>query len=944
MIPSPLFGILLGIVTALSITAAPGREVSGDKPNLILVLLDDVSAKEFTCYGGKGIATPHLDRMAREGVMFRTAWSTPLCGPSRALLHTGRYGGRTHYLENDIMPRRPFWQDNQVLGKLLQSAGYVTAMIGKSHFSHAPRADLGFDEDCIARFWPGYAGPPQAPAAKGTASMYAVQWYWHPGLVADGKGMVTRPDDFGPDLEVERIRDFIRRRKSETFFVYYPTNLPHMEVRTSATPTSADARWNYTDVPERDAQGRPTGRRVPGTLKSNLEYADFLIGRIWEQVVAEGLDRKTILLVTGDNGTAGYGKGKLTSEVALRVPFLVYGPGRVPALGSSDVLIDFDDILPTLAELAGAKIPASYALDGTSFAPLLRGKPFAGRQWIHSYSGSARWLRDQRWLLDGAGRFYDCGDSRDESTGYRDVTSSTDPAALAARNRFSAILQSIPAPDRDDPQIGPDLERFERRTKSAGQTSSRSQAERPKAVPVRNLVFILADDLGVMDLGCQGSSYYATPNLDAFARTATRFTNAYAAHPVCSPTRASILTGRYPARLHLTTYIPGQQKPAARLAPPDWTPYVQQDELTYAEALRDHGFKTLHVGKWHVSTKTTPGDHGFQTVVRDQQYRGRDPQDPWYVDYYTRAVESFMESNRRERFLVVLSHGTVHVPLYEREERIAPWRTKHAGENGQNNPVMAAMIERMDWSVGRVLAKIRELGIEDETAVVFSSDNGGLSNVQDEQTGRMITATSNLPWRGGKSQLYEGGIRIPLLIRCPGRTTPHSVCAEPVITNDLFPTFLEMTGLSPLPSQHLDGLSLAPLLGGAGSLNRQNLFWHYPHYQTLPPHGAVRSGKWKLVVDYESEKSQLFDLSVDPGEQQDQSEVSPAVAQQLRRYLREHLTAIGGQMPAPNPGYNPTNPNAGTSAAPFSASEGDPRRAQRPVSTNPENGANWPVP
>ncbi len=440
------------------------------KPNLILVLLDDVSAKEFACYGGRGIETPNLDRMARGGVQFQTAWSTPLCGPSRALLHTGRYGGRTGYLDNGINPRQPFWKGNQVLGQVLQSAGYATGMFGKSHFSNNPKADLGFDEYCIARYWPGYDGPPQAAAHKGTSSMYAVQWYWHPGLVADGKGLPTRADDFGPDLEVERINSFIGRHKAQPFFVYYPMNLPHMMVQSTNSPTSPGARWKYTEVPERDAAGSKTGKRIKGSLKTDLEYADFLIGQIWAQVVAEGLAQQTILIVTGDNGTAGYGKGKLNSEVALRVPFVVYGPGRVEAIGSSDALVDFADMLPTLAELAGAKFPEGYALDGKSFAPLLAGKPFAGREWIHSYLGTARWLRDQRWLRDGNGRFYDCGNRRDETAGYRDVTDSTDPEVVASRQRFDALLQTIPAADLNDPEIGPALKRFEQRTKAGLRT------------------------------------------------------------------------------------------------------------------------------------------------------------------------------------------------------------------------------------------------------------------------------------------------------------------------------------------------------------------------------------------------------------------------------------------------------------------------------------------
>ena len=464
----------------LTLSGVQSENISPIKPNIILVLLDDVSAKEFSCYGRQGIKTPNLDRMARDGVIFRTAWSTPLCGPSRALLHTGRYGGRTRYLDNDIFPKQPFWKQNLVLGKVLQSAGYATGMFGKSHFSNKPHADLGFDEYCIARFWPGYDGPPQAAAAKGTASMYAVQWYWHPGLVANGKGVPTGKDDFGPDLEVEHIRNFISRRKSQPFFVYYPINLPHMMVESTNAPTGPGARWSYTDVPERDARGNKTGKRIKGSLKADLEYVDSLIGQIWTQVVAEGLERKTILMVTSDNGTAGYGKGKLTSEVALRVPFIVYGPGQVKATGSSDVLVDFSDILPTLAELAGAQFPQNYALDGKSFAPLLQGKPFVGREWIHSYLGTARWLRDRRWLLDGAGKFYDCGNRRDETSGYRDVTASSDPEVLAARKRFDAILKTIPAPDRDDPEIGPALMRFEQRNKGVGKDSGTSPGNRKK--------------------------------------------------------------------------------------------------------------------------------------------------------------------------------------------------------------------------------------------------------------------------------------------------------------------------------------------------------------------------------------------------------------------------------------------------------------------------------
>lgn len=424
------------------------------------------------------------------------------------------------------------------------------------------------------------------------------------------------------------------------------------------------------------------------------------------------------------------------------------------------------------------------------------------------------------------------------------------------------------------------------------------------ATPARNLVFILIDDLGIMDLGCYGSGYYETPNLDRLAAEGLRFTNAYTAHPVCSPTRASLLTGRYPARLHLTAYIPGQECPPAKLRHPEhWIKYLRESEHTYAEAFRDAGFATFHAGKWHVGTVNGPGVHGFDAVVKERGRRSMD--DPWHVESYTSATEAFIEANAGRPFLAVLSHGTVHVPLYEREELIAKYRSKPAGANGQNNPVMAAMIESMDRSVGRILAKLERLGLDRTTAVVFFSDNGGLSQVLDETTGKTVVATSNRPYRGGKSKLYEGGIRVPLIVKWPGVTERGGMCDAPVISTDLYPTFLEMCGLSAMPEQHLDGESLAPLLRGGSSLERASLYWHYPHYQTLPPHGAVRSGDWKLIEHYEDDTVELFNLARDPGESTDLSGQIPGMAAALRAMLRNHLTAIGAQMPVPNPNHDP---------------------------------------
>ncbi len=450
--------------------------------------------------------------------------------------------------------------------------------------------------------------------------------------------------------------------------------------------------------------------------------------------------------------------------------------------------------------------------------------------------------------------------------------------------------------------------------------------------PVRNIVLILADDLGICDLGCYGSDYYETPNLDRLAAEGMRFTEAYAAHSVCSPTRASLLTGRYPHRLHLTQHIPGYEPPTARLhAPQDWIKYLRQGEITYAEALCAGGFATFHVGKWHVGQEyaglKSPGEHGFGTV-----HPGRSPwemnlDDPHHIGEFTRAMETFIASHAAEPFLAVLSMDQVHVPIYEQPEWIERFARKPAGANGQNNPKMAAMIARMDWSVGRVLDQLDELGLSGNTAVVFTSDNGGLSSVYDDDLKMTVPATSNRPYRGGKSQNYEGGIRVPLIVKWPGVTRPGSLSGEPVISMDLYPTFLEMAGLPQIPEQHLDGVSLKPLLCGQGALPRDTLYWHYPHYHTLPPHSAVRCGDWKLIRHLEDRVIELFNLAEDSGESQNLAAQFPEKAKQMAGVLDEHLRVIGAQMPTENPDYDPEIPwmanRANGTADPFENNQDD---------------------
>lgn len=406
-----------------------------DAPNIILVVGDDISAGDFGCYGGTEFDTPFIDRMAREGVRFQTAWAAPVCGPARAMLLTGKYNDKTGMWRN--AGRLGQLTNNLLLGKAMKRAGYVTGMYGKLHHGGRPTEDYGFDEYCICRYWKGYDGTHQDRGSK-TKGMYAVQWYWHPGLVANGKGVPTGPKDFGPEIEVERMLDFIRRHREKRFFALWTTNLRHGQ-------HSKKRGWYLPDVPELNAAGVPTGKRIPGSNKSHLHYLDAKVAQIARTLSELDLQRRTIILFTADNGRKG--KGHPASEAALRVPLVAWG-GAIPALGARSELIDFTDIMPTLLALGGARVPDD--LDGHSFAPALLGKKFTPRKWIRSQGELQRpkerrgqmgsWARDKDWLLDADEQLWYCGAGHDP-TRYRKATPDM-AGAREARARLARLRKS----------------------------------------------------------------------------------------------------------------------------------------------------------------------------------------------------------------------------------------------------------------------------------------------------------------------------------------------------------------------------------------------------------------------------------------------------------------------------------------------------------------------
>ncbi len=432
------------------------------------------------------------------------------------------------------------------------------------------------------------------------------------------------------------------------------------------------------------------------------------------------------------------------------------------------------------------------------------------------------------------------------------------------------------------------------------------------------MVLILADDLGWRDLGCTGSTFYETPAIDGLASRGMRFTQAYAASNVCSPTRASIMTGKYPARLHTTNFFAGNRR--GKLLPPNYRTSLPPEEVTIAEALREHGYRTAIAGKWHLGGKgSLPSDHGFEVVIGARCAPGRGPaDDPHYATFLSTEAVKFIEGSRDRPFFLYLPLHSVHVPLKTRPELLEKYRRKaaalpphegprevpvgdHKARAVQDHPVYAGMVQEMDEAVGRVLRKLDELKLSDRTLVILTSDNGGLSTAEG-------SPTCNLPLKAGKGWNYEAGHRVPFIARLPGRIPAGAACDVPVISNDIYPTLMEMAGL-PMPAEQMvEGVSLAPLLEKRGRIADRVLYWHYPHYsnQGGRPGGALRTGNLKLLEFFEDSRVELYDLGGDVGELRDVSKERTALAGELRKKLADWRESVGAQMPTPNP--DPVDP------------------------------------
>jgi arylsulfatase A-like enzyme len=429
-----------------------------------------------------------------------------------------------------------------------------------------------------------------------------------------------------------------------------------------------------------------------------------------------------------------------------------------------------------------------------------------------------------------------------------------------------------------------------------------------------NVVLFLIDDLGWRDLACQGATYYESPNVDGLAAHGMRFTTAYSACTVCSPTRAALLTGQHPARLHVTDWIAGSQRPYAKLAIPDWTQHLPAGTFTVASALKSAGYVTASFGKWHLGGPDYyPEKFGFDLNVAGTHmgsppsyfapYRiptlPDGPPGEYLTDRLTTEAEKFLDANKGRPFFLYFPHHTVHNPIQAKADQIAKYEAKPKPGDFTYKPAYAAMIESMDESVGRILKRLDELKLAENTVVIFTSDNGGL-----------LVNTPNAPLRAGKGSAYEGGVRVPLIVRWPGVVRPGSTCDVPAVSTDLFATVLEIAGVRPNPAVPSDGRSLVPLFKG-GTFAERPVYWHYPHYHPggATPYSAVRLGDWRLVEFFEDGRAELYNLKTDVGETTDLAARMPEKTAELKHRLAAWRSSVGAQLPAPNPKYDPARAN-----------------------------------
>jgi len=921
-------GFLCAAAAALTLLLAAADLVrAAERPNILWLIAEDFGNQLGTC-GTREVSTPNLDELAAEGVRYSRFFTTaPVCSPSRSAFMTGMYqttiGAHHHRSHRD--DGYPIPSGVRLLTDWFRDGKYFTA-----NLRYLP-AELGF---------------------QGTAK---TDWNFTPP---------EKPFDS------QRWADL---KTHQPFYAQLNFQETH---RPFHAPRQADP--SRVEIPPYEPD-HPIARADHAAYLDAATELDRKVGLVLEQLQTEGLADSTIVVFFGDNGQAHIRGKQFCYEEGLNVPLIIRWPKRFPTPGHftpgtvDDRLLMAIDLAPTMLALAGLSVPEK-----------MQGQVFLGDQARppHDYVFGARDRCDETPF-----RFRTVRDTR-----YRYIRNFTPDRPFLQSNNYKEtsypiwnLLKELHAADaltpaqerlcapsmpeeelydlQTDPheinnlagrlEHRPALERLRRtlenwieETNDQGRTPEppelirRQGATRPSTPPLKgyalpdparpNVVFILADDLGWADLGCYGSSFYETPHLDRLAARGVRFTQAYAACPVCSPTRAAAMTGKYPARLHLTDFIGGTRR--GKLSPAAYLDHLPLHETTVAEVFKSAGYTTGFVGKWHLGGQGfSPLDQGFGSNVAGSA-RGatatyfspyklpalRDgPEGEYLTDRLALEAVEFLREHRDRPFLLWFCPYAVHIPLQAKPELMARFEAKarritdaarprfrpegtREDRRVQDHAVYAEMLASLDDAVGSIVKALDDLGIADRTLIVFTSDNGGLSTAEG-------SPTSNAPLRAGKGWLYEGGIRVPLIVQGPQIDRPGRTSEAPVVTTDLAATMMELAEGPDDARKALDGGSLLPLLMGRGTPERGAIFWHYPHYgnQGGSPGGAIRLGDWKLIEFYEDKRIELYNLEQDPGEQHDLAATEPVRVSELRQRLHAWRAALGAAMPTPNPDYRP---------------------------------------
>ncbi|MDB4408678.1 sulfatase [Akkermansiaceae bacterium] len=447
-------------------------------------------------------------------------------------------------------------------------------------------------------------------------------------------------------------------------------------------------------------------------------------------------------------------------------------------------------------------------------------------------------------------------------------------------------------------------------------SATAAQASQP------NIIFIFVDDLGWADVKCYGNDFIDTPRIDQLAKDGLRFTNFYASGAVCSPTRCAVQSGQNQVRIGITAHIPGHWRPFEKVITPQTTMALPLDTITVAESMQTSGYKTGYVGKWHLGTNPQfgPANQGYEFAAEINgahlpgTYQTKNKKitqpkaDQFRTDYETQLCETFIRENKEKPFFLMLSPFQVHIPLAGKSELVEKYRARSAERNRKlPHPVYAAMVEEVDTMVGRIVDEIEAQGLTESTMIVFTSDNGGLYRRYDYREHADDNVATQAPLKGEKGALHEGGIRIPTIVKYPGKVTAGTSCSELAISHDFYPTFIQAAEGHLPKTQTIDGYSLLPLFSAPDTkLQRKSLHWHYPHYHHDRPASAIREHDWKLIEYLDgSGDIELYNLAEDLGEKKNLATEKKGRVADLKKKLHTWRTEVSARMPLPNPSYDP---------------------------------------